>query len=65
MGPVRPVWLVQSPEAALALAEEELAKAKQATGGWFQWETCLNRKLREVVCNVSMLWSAQFWKIFR
>ena len=27
----RPVWLVQSPEAALALAEEELAKAKQAT----------------------------------
>lgn len=55
MGPVRPVWLVQSPEAALALAEEELAKAKQATGGWFQWETCLNRKLREVVCHVSML----------
>jgi len=31
MGLVRPVWLVQSPEAALALAEEELAKAKQAT----------------------------------
>ena len=27
----RPVWLVQSPEAALALAEEEFAKAKQAT----------------------------------